>query len=258
MTCGAAPPPLSPHNRCRRFPDRTAIVRIVAICTAVLTPCNASATWSIVAVDRTTRAVGSAGASCTGFIAGIVAISPGHGVMVAQALSNGLARRHGLEMLARGESPAEAIKAVANREFDSRWQEQQYGAAALGFEAAGFTGASTPDSRGDLQADGVSVQGNILASPNVLPRTLAAFKSSTSTSLAERLLSALEAGAAAGGDRRCGPQKALSSYLVVARPGDDASAPSVRLVIPGQRPGGPNPVQLLRQQFERSKRGQKR
>lgn len=40
------------------------------------------ATWSIVAVDETTQDVGSAGASCTGFIAGIVELAPEHGVIV--------------------------------------------------------------------------------------------------------------------------------------------------------------------------------
>lgn len=234
------------------------VTRVLLVVLIWLVPAQAGATWSIVAVDRTTREVGSAGASCTGFVAGIVALAPGHGVIVAQALSNGLARRHGLELLMKGGSPVQAIKAIATPEFDGRWQEQQYGAAALGFDAAAFTGASTPNVRGDLQADGVSVQGNILGSNNVLPRTLTAFRNSKSPTLAGRLLEALEAGSAAGGDKRCGPQKALSSYLVVARPGDNALAPSVKLIVPGQRPGGANPVQLLRAQYERSKRAAKR
>jgi len=80
--------------------------------------------------------------------------------------------------------------------------------------------------------------------------TLQAFLEHPARPLAERLLAALEAGAASGGDRRCGRQTARSAYLVVARPGDSASSPTVRIVVPGQSEGGPNPVHLLRQRYE--------
>jgi hypothetical protein len=53
----------------------------VALVTALLHPQAAFGTWSIVAVDGATREVGSAGASCTGFVAGIVGLVPDRGVI---------------------------------------------------------------------------------------------------------------------------------------------------------------------------------
>lgn len=238
--------------------------RVLAVLTgfmalALASPKEASATWSIVAVDPVTREVGSAGASCTPFVVGIVGLAPGKGAMVAQAMSNSEARRHGVGMLAKGASPAQVIAAVANKEFDSDWQEQQYGIAALGFEdaSAAFTGADTYAVKGDLQGYGVSVQGNILTNKEVIERALAAFlappvKPATSRPLAERLLAALEAGAEAGGDKRCGKQTAMSSYLAVAKPGDDPVHPST-LVIVREDEGGANPVRVLRERFDRAR-----
>ncbi|HYG61310.1 MAG TPA: DUF1028 domain-containing protein [Thermoanaerobaculia bacterium] len=243
------------------IPDRRRALAVlnVFIALALASPREAAATWSIVAVDPETRQVGSAGASCTPFVAGIVAVAPGKGVIVAQAMSNAEARLHGVGMLAKGASPAQVIAAVANKEFDSDWQEQQYGVAALGFEdaSAAFTGAGTYDVKGDLQGYGVSVQGNILTNKEVIERALAAFlappaKPATSRSLAERLLSALEAGAEAGGDKRCGKQTAMSSYVVVAKPDDDPVHPST-LVIVREDEGGANPVRVLRERYERAR-----
>ena len=156
-------------------------------------------------------------------------------------------------MLRAGASPRAVIAAVANQAFDRNYQDQQYGVAALGFEGApaAFTGADTPGWQGHATAVGVAVQGNILTGPEVVQTALAAFEENRSRPLAERLLMALEAGSEAGGDRRCGKQDALSSYLVVAKPGDRADTPYLKLIVPGQRPGGPNPVRVLRSQFDR-------
>lgn len=210
------------------------------------------ATWSIVAVDPRTREVGSAGASCTPYVAGIVGLAPGRGAIVAQAASNAAARRRGVELLAKGGSPGAVVAAISHPSFDDTYQEQQYGVAALDFHdrPAAFTGKKTQGYAGQLLAPGVAVQGNILTNADVLTATMAVFQRDPSRSLAERLLSALEAGAGKGGDRRCGAQTAQSAYLVVARPGDAPRQPSVRHVIPGQSEGGPNPVHLLRRAFD--------
>ncbi len=213
-----------------------------------------SATWSIVAVDPVTREVGSAGASCTGFVAGIADVAPGHGAIVAQAASNTSAKRRGREMLSGGAAPSDVLNAITSPDFDPDWQSQQYGIAALmpAPIAQAFTGLQTPDWRGSRQGPGVSVQGNILTGPEVVDAAFAAFiaPERAKASLAERLLAALEAGGRAGGDRRCGAQTALSSYLLVAAPNDTAENPSVGIIISGQARGGPNPVTLLRQKFD--------
>lgn len=218
-----------------------------------LLPNAAAATWSIVAVDVATGEVGSAGASCTGFVAGIVGVVPGHGVIVAQARSNGNAREEGVRMLRSGADPETIIAAVANSTFDPNFEEQQYGVAALGSsrKSASFTGASTHAWQGHELADGVAMQGNILTGPEVVSATLEAFQRNRSVPLAERLLLALEAGASAGGDNRCGEQRALSSYLVVSRPDDAEASYYLTIVVPGQRPGGRNAVQVLRERYDR-------
>jgi uncharacterized Ntn-hydrolase superfamily protein len=232
-------------------PRRVTHAAALTIVSGLAIAAPAAATWSIVAVDPRTREVGSAGASCTPYVAGIVALAPGRGVIVAQAMSNADARRRGVELLARGGSPSAVVAAISHPSFDETFQEQQYGAAALDFleRPAAFTGAKTHTWAGQLLAPGVAVQGNILTGEDVLTATMAAFQRDPTRSLAERLLTALEAGGTKGGDRRCGVQTAHSAYLVVARPDDAARSPSVRIIIPGQSEGGPNPVHLLRAAF---------
>jgi uncharacterized Ntn-hydrolase superfamily protein len=220
----------------------------VCFLTAVFCASPASGTWSIVAVDQSTGEVGSAGASCTDFVAGIVGIQPGHGVIVAQARSNGAARRRGASLLAEGKSPADVVKAIANPDFDQTWEEQQYGVAALRFPnaPAAFTGAKTRHWQGHKIGSAFAVQGNILPGPEVLESMVSAFTSAARKTLAERLLLALEAGSDAGGDTRCGAQRARSSYLVVAKSEDPANAPSLKFIVPAQRTGV-NAVTVLRE-----------
>jgi uncharacterized Ntn-hydrolase superfamily protein len=74
--------------------------------------------------------------------------------------------------------------------------------------------------------------------------------------LADRLLAALEAGAARGGDNPCGMQKARSAFIIVARPTDDISLPYLRINIPGQEAGGANPIKLLRQKYNEWRRSE--
>ena len=64
------------------------------------------------------------------------------------------------------------------------------------------TGAKCVDWCGALVGDGFSVAGNMLAGPRVIEKTAKAFEKSTKKPFAERLIAALEAGEAAGGDKR--------------------------------------------------------
>jgi uncharacterized Ntn-hydrolase superfamily protein len=209
----------------------------------LLAPGSASATWSIVAVDPRTREVGIAGASCIARSFVIAGLAPGHGAIAAQAMANLAGRDRGVEMLGQGASPKQVIAAIASADFDSlasvdTSRLRQYGAVALGHEAepAAFTGSWTFAWQGHATASGVSVQGNLLAGPEVVEHALAAFTAPAppdAERLADRLLRALEAGAAAGGDSRCLPeQAALSAFLMVAAPGDAIGKPSLRLLHP--------------------------
>jgi len=213
------------------------------------------ATWSITAVDPKTREVGIAGASCTDFVFGIAGIAPGKGVIVAQAMSNMAAKKVGIKMLLEGASPQDAIRAINNPEFDLNFSLQQYGIAALGFEnkTATYTGKDIDGWKSTAQGYGVSVQGNTLTGPEVVSDALSAFEAASKYGemrLADRLMAALEAGAARGGDSRCGKQKARSAFIIVARPTDDMQTPYLRINIPGQEEGGANPIKLLRRKYD--------
>lgn len=238
------------------------LMPIAALLILLISPSVSNATWSIVAVDSKTKEVGIAGASCTDFVFGIAGVAPGKGVIVAQAMSNMAAKRLGVKMLTEGASPQQVVAAITKPDFDSNFDVQQYGVAALGFEdrTAAYTGEDTDGWRGSAQSRGVSVQGNILTDAKVISNALKAFEVAARNremSLADRLMAALEAGASEGGDSRCGLQKARSAFIVVARPEDDAQSPSLRINIPGQEEGGANPIKLLRKEYDvwrRSKR----
>ncbi len=246
-------------------------------------PTAAEATWSIVAVDPATGEVGIAGASCIDGAETIAGVVPGRGAIAAQAMSNVAARDRGEELLAAGASPQAVIDEITSDAFDPRGflsltsgaRVRQYGVAALGFESApaSYTGTGTFAWAGSAQAAGVSVQGNLLAGPEVVANALARFeevRADCGSLLHDQLLAALEAGAAAGGDRRCERDlAALSAFLVVASPDDPADSPSARFVVTEPfepdtsvftflkqlmvpEKGGPerNPVTKLRQRYD--------
>lgn len=234
----------------------TKLVALSLVVIQLLIPSNVLATWSITAVDSKTKEVGIAGASCTDFVFGIAGVAPGRGVIVAQAMSNMAAKRMGVRMLLEGNSPQKIIKAITDPAFDPNYSLQQYGVVALGFEnkPATYTGADTDNWKGVARGYGVSVQGNILTEASVVSDALTAFETAAKNgklSLADCLLLALEAGAARGGDNRCGKQKARSAFIIVAKPTDDVRAPYLRINIPGQEEGGANPISLLRKEYDK-------
>lgn len=212
----------------------------------------AQATWPVTAVNPETGEVGIAGASCTYSVWGIAGLAPGKGVIAAQAMSNKNARRLGVKMLLEGASPTEVIEAITDSKFDPTFSTQQYGVAALGFEneTRSYTGANVHDVKADTQGYGVSVQGNILPNEDVVIETMKAFVNSLKNgklSFADCLMAALEAGAAAGGDRRCGKQKARSAFIFVANPDDNSSSPYLNLKI---KTYFANPINVLRKMYD--------
>lgn len=178
-------------------------------------------TYSIVARDPATGHLGVAVASRFFAVGGIVPhIRGGVGAVATQAFVNPLNGVDGLAMLADGEEPADIVAHLADRD-DGRDQRQFHMTDASGRNAA-HTGAKCVDWAGHLVAENVSVAGNMLAGPQVVADTLAAYQRSTDLPLAERLLVAMQAGEDAGGDKR-GKQ---SAALVVYR---DQDYPWLRL-----------------------------
>jgi len=217
-------------------------------------PASAQATWSIVAADPETREVGIAGASCISGADVIAGVVPGRGVVAAQAYTSFRGRDRAVELLRGGHGPSQILETLESSEFD-RWgaplhRLRQYGVAVLDHDARAVTGRWTNDWAGDLQWNEASVQGNMLYGSEVVTDAMGAYRSATTSGrpLAERLLRALEAGAAAGGDHRCPrAQAALSAFLIVARPEDEPGHPSLSLRVPnGPRPGA---LAVIREQL---------
>ncbi|GGH22060.1 pilus assembly protein [Alsobacter metallidurans] len=158
-------------------------------------------TWSIVAKDPQTGHFGVAVA--TRFFA-VGALCPhgsgGVGALATQALINPLYGYKGLRMLADG-IPAEQVVAALTAQDDGRDQRQLHVIDSRGRNFA-WTGQACVDWCGHKVAEGVSVAGNMLAGPAVVADTLAAYQANMHKPLAERFILALEAGEAAGGDKR--------------------------------------------------------
>lgn len=199
----------------------------------------AFATWSIVAVDPETREVGYAAASCTADVHQIGALVPGRGAVVAQAMMNEAGRVRGASRLRSGAEPEEILTDLTGSDFDrSRWwswwsgaQVRQYGVATLEpLAAASFTGHRTTSWSGGSAGHEVAVQGNILWGEEVVADARAAFDGAAACDLSDRLLLALEAGARAGGDRRCVRElTALTAAIEVAGPDDPPDRPGLQL-----------------------------
>jgi len=231
---------------------------LFAFVAALAAPASVHATWSIVAVDPDTQQVGVAVASCveapfgTTILPDVAGVVPGVGALAAQAYYDADLRDYAVEQLALGLSPAEVIEAVLD--VDDGDQLRQYGVVTLDGATATFTGTGCEDWAGAVEAANVSAQGNILYGPEVADDALAAFLAAAPScpfTLADRLMLALEAGAAQGGDHRCSmEQGALAAVIIVADPDDDIDAPTLDLRVPSQDQGGENPVALLRAEYD--------
>lgn len=225
---------------------------VVAWCTAAL---PAKATYSIVGADTATREVGGAGASCLrgGDVYRIYGSVPGVGAVHAQATWNEAGLERAVELLGDGEAPRDILQALVAPSFDPQASTRQYGLVDVTGRAAGFTGeddrAYAADRQGLVGTMHYSAQGNILTSERVLTLAAAAFEAS-GCDLAERLLVALEAGAAdSEGDSRCTSRgiPSDSAYLQVDRPGEPRGS-YLRLRVPTS--GEADPLVALREQFD--------
>ncbi len=168
-------------------------------------------TWSILARDPEDGALGIAVASR--FFAVGALIPHGHGgvgAVATQAYVNPLYGAAGLAALAAGQFP-EAVIAELVTPDDGRDSRQVHVMDANGIAAA-HSGADCPGWAGHFRESDISLAGNTLAGPEVLKACRAAYEQTADRPLAERLLEAMEAGEAAGGDRRGRQSAALKIY----------------------------------------------
>lgn len=232
-------------------------------------------TYSIVAVDPNTGDVGIAGASCVPIsAAGMTTLVPGKGTAATQAAYFPLNQARVFEALLQGRTASDIIEQVTDESSDDNIAIRQYGAVTLvdgNIQVAGFTGSENAIWAGDQQdpAMAVSVQGNTLESADVVSSALDAFidQEIGAVELPDRLLRALEAASAAGGDRRCNDgdlqQTAQAAFIAVAK----AHQPPIAITV-GKDPspndparpwlfisviepkGGPNPLLEVRSDYD--------
>ena len=169
-------------------------------------------TWSIVARDSRSGAFGVAIA--TRFFA-VGALCPhaesGVGALSTQALVNPHYARQGLALLRAGVFAAEVVQRLTAPD-EGRDQRQLHVIDAAG-RIGQHTGAKCVDWCGARAGDGYSVAGNMLANERVIQETARAYAASPTLPFAERLIAALEAGEAAGGDKRGKQSAALLIYF---------------------------------------------
>ncbi len=216
---------------------------------------SAFATWSVVAVDRSTGRVVISSSTCTGttddFLKDVQAVVvPGKGVAACQAGVDSATHQNQtlvFDELQRGTDPARIIEMLSQ---DPGFQSRQYGIVDLQGRMAGHSGLSngfvTQDIHGQVPGTEIfySIQGNILRSGQVVPNAVKAFLAA-SGGITDRVMAAMEAADASGGDSRCTCEvpavpaeskdipctrrTSLVAYILAADPGDtngSADAPN--------------------------------
>ena len=170
-------------------------------------------TWSIIARD----ASGAFGVAISTRFFAVGALCPhaesGAGVLSTQALVNPHYGKQALELLRSGVPAPEVVKRLVTPD-EGREHRQLHVIDAAG-RIGQHTGKECIGWAGAIAGDGFSVAGNMLANGSVIRETARAFSSSKKP-FAEKLIEALEAGEAAGGDKRGKQSAALLVYSTEA------------------------------------------
>ena len=162
---------------------------------------GAPMTWSIVARDPETGWHGVAAASCFFAVGALVPhVRGGRCAVATQAFVSPPWGIEAADRLAAGEPTALVLADLAAR--DPAGDRRQIHAVDAAGRSAALTGTACPEWSGHVAAEGASVAGNTLEGPEVVARTLATYQAGMALPFPERLLAAMEAGEAAGGDRR--------------------------------------------------------
>ena len=158
-------------------------------------------TWSIIAKDAATGRTGIIVA--TRFFA-VGAMAPhtktGVGAIASQAFINPHYGSQGLALLERGRSAQETVSHLVGS--DQGRDNRQLHVMDNAGRFAAYTGAACIDWCGHTIRPTFSIAGNMLAGPAVLVETMRAYEAGGAVPFARRLIAAMKAGEAAGGDKR--------------------------------------------------------
>jgi len=173
---------------------------------------SAFATWSVIAVDRSTGRVVIASATCVNnddeFLKGVQAVVlPGKGVAACQANVDNTHQNQMLVFreLQKGTDPKAIIELLSE---DPAFQSRQFGILDLQGRSAGHSGLTngyvSQDMQGRVPGTEIfySIQGNILRPGSVVPNAVQAFIK-TNGAITDRVMAAMEAADGSGGDSRC-------------------------------------------------------
>ncbi|HUH12542.1 MAG TPA: DUF1028 domain-containing protein, partial [Longimicrobiales bacterium] len=206
-------------------------------------------TFSIVAVDAVTGESGVAVTTrvpCVGN--GVPWVRAGVGAVATQAYTRTEYGPELLELLAQGMTPEAALaRALA---ADTGAERRQVGVVGLSGASAQHTGGGTTAWAGHRSGPGYATQGNLLVGPEVLAAVAERFEATAGTGrhLADRLIAALGAGQAAGGDARKG--RLQSAAVVVADPREGVSRRPDGITVSINVCENPAPVAELRRIYD--------
>lgn len=177
-------------------------------------------TFSIAGVDPATGESGVAVTTrnaCVGN--GVPWVRVGVGAVATQASTRTAYGPELLDLLDQGMSPQDALDVVT--EADEGRENRQVGVVSIDGRVAQYTGSGPGVWAGHRSGPNYAAQGNVLVGPEVIAAVAQAFEASEESGrhLADRLVEALEAGQAVGGDRRVGRQQSASVVVVDPREG---------------------------------------
>ena len=177
-------------------------------------------TFSIAAIDPRTGEVGVAVTTrvpCVGN--GVPWVRKGVGAVATQASTRTEYGNELLDALAKGEAPDAALKRLLAA--DSGAASRQVGVIDIKGRSAQHTGTRPNDWKGHRAGTNYVTQGNVLVGPEVLEAVARSFEASEGQPrhLADRLIDAIAAGHALGGDRRHGLRQSAAVIVADPRPG---------------------------------------
>jgi len=176
-------------------------------------------TWSLIARDDS----GAFGVAVASRFFAVGALCPhaasGVGAVSTQALINPLYAPAALAAMARDIDPAEIVRMLTGA--DGGREHRQLHLIDRAGRIAAHTGGACIEWCGHRAGAGYSVAGNMLAGAQVLADTASAFEANRELPFAQRLIVAMEAGDAAGGDKRGKQGAALIVYTTELYPALD-------------------------------------